>query len=360
MGNLLSSNSALTKCKKHSGFSTTITTSFTPATRPSGLVWDGTDIWWGSDGGGSNKARKGTGFTGTVQTSFVGPWVSTLPYGFARDGNPGNLLSLDADTKVYKQTGFTATLGNSFTYGGGSNRGIAWDGTNVIVNDVSTPKIAKMTGFSSTVSASFTTNLPEGDVTWDGTDLYGRITNKVRQYSAFSSTILSSIAYDAFGLDWDTFPPPLQTKTVDETLALTDTAVRAPAKVVLETITPTDTATPVRVQIKSVSDTANMTDAVSNQAGKSILETLSPVDTVVRMATKVISDTATLTDTATSARVLVRTILDAIGLTDTTSTASTLLRTILDTLGLTDAVVARGLWVRRSKPVTSWTPRPKP
>ena len=265
MANLLSSNSALTKCKKHSGFSTTITTSFTPATRPGGLVWDGTDIWWGSDAGGSNKARKGTGFTGTVQTSFVGPWVSTLPYGFARDGTPGNLLSLDADTKVYKQTGFTSTLNTSFTYGGGSNRGIAWDGTNVIVNDVSTPKVARMTGFSSTVSASFTTNLPEGDMTWDGTDLYSRVTNKVRQHSGFSATILSSIAYDAFGLDWDSFPVPLQTITVNDALSgVTDSVVRALVRSISDSVTVTDTASALKTITLSISDAlSGVTDSVT-------------------------------------------------------------------------------------------------
>jgi len=125
----------------------------------------------------------------------------------------GNILSTDLTTdKLYKHSGFTATIDDSFNPIEGSNPlGITWTGgfdNNILVADDSTNKHYKYSSFSSSLLDSyFITSLR--DISYDGNNVLSvrEFPNgSHRLHSGFSSTITDS--YDPpgsfpVGIAWD-------------------------------------------------------------------------------------------------------------------------------------------------------------
>lgn len=218
-GNLITADYQNNKVRQHSGFTTTISQSFSKT----GVYWAYYDavagtVYFSADVNVSARSvKKGTGFTGTVSASFTAPQVEDV-YDVDFDAS-GNIMLGQNKTKVTRQSGFSATVLDSFTMAV-SIRGICWDGTNVMVTQPAT-KAFKNSGFSSTVSSSFTTNAPNQGQSWDGTNFIANrsTTAKYRRHSGFSSTISSSIAYETgktapTGLDWDGYPEAPAASTV--------------------------------------------------------------------------------------------------------------------------------------------------
>lgn len=217
-GNELNNNNAsgVFKAEQHSGFSSTILSSFSVPDM-GGIAWDGTDvIWGGGTVGASNSIKKGTGFTGTIQASFNGPSATDRTYDLDYAGS--NVLIAINTTKIYQMSGFSSTVSSSITVTGAAYRGVSWDGTNLLAADPAhSPEIKKFSGFSTTVTSSFTQSNPRG-VAWN-TDTSGIITTQVdaggakhRLRSGFSSTVDSSWTNatlgSSLGIGWQAAAAP--------------------------------------------------------------------------------------------------------------------------------------------------------
>jgi hypothetical protein len=143
---------------------------------------------------------------GTVLDSFV---VSGYgPTGFCFDGS-GNLCWVDMSAstgKIFKQSGFTSTISDSFTPPNVTNPrySIQCDGTNFYVEDEQPyyPQTEKYSGFTSTISDSWTTfqGTPDNPdrldyAVYDG-NLYTFMGNYTtcyaKKHSGFTSTISDS------------------------------------------------------------------------------------------------------------------------------------------------------------------------
>ena len=162
---------------------------------------------------GSVKIYRHTGFSSTIANSFSSP--SDYPYGVSWDGT--NVLSSDSSTDtIYLHSGFSSTISNSFSSPSTAPMGLSWDGTNVLSLDYTSAKIYLHTGFSSTISNSFSSpsDSPYG-VSWDGTNVLSSDSNsdKIYLHTGFSSTISNSFSSPSdlpTGLEWDdrlTKPP---------------------------------------------------------------------------------------------------------------------------------------------------------
>lgn len=201
MADLLTTRYENNKLYKHTGFSATITSSLS-ITGAMGVVWKDPDVYFADTN--YNKVKKGTGFTATVASSIA-------TYAVAMDFAESDLLLVQDGTKMFRYTGFSATVSSSFT-SAGNLRGVAWDGTNVMNSAFLEKKIRKFSGFTNTVTNSFTMAGFTKDISWDGTNLI--ITHANARYclmSGFSSTVTSSFGIEAggtdpYGLDWDGFP----------------------------------------------------------------------------------------------------------------------------------------------------------
>lgn len=109
------------------------------------------------------------------------------------DGGPVN-----SGGKCYKHQGFSTTITDSFSTPSYEPRGLAWDGSNVIIGDINTDKIYRMDGFSSTIDNSFSHNGDEHGLAWGSdSNLYssGSQNDKIYKHSGFSSTITDSFDY---------------------------------------------------------------------------------------------------------------------------------------------------------------------
>jgi len=112
----------------------------------------------------------------------------------------GNLYSLDEVTaKVYKHSGFSTTITDSFSMPGSEPKDIAFDnGGNMISCDKTTDKIYLHSGFSSTILDSFSASNRVG-VTWDGSNIVSCTSGGQRsvmyKHSGFSPTISASFFF---------------------------------------------------------------------------------------------------------------------------------------------------------------------
>ena len=154
---------------------------------------------------GVDKIYKNSGYTTTIDDSFSSP--ASDPYGVVWDGT--NLLSQDDGTELcYQHTGFSSATTATFSFGVGVNRGLTYDSTNVYAtkDDV----YYKYTGFSTTISSSFSSpSTTSESCTWDGTNFIAtdvQTTYKFFKYSGFTTTIGETIAASTStvgGLGWD-------------------------------------------------------------------------------------------------------------------------------------------------------------
>jgi len=233
-GNLLAASFQTDKVYRFTGFTSTISASFTK-TDAEGVAWDGTDVYFGEEDPGSppTKIFKGTGFSATVAASITAPNASeSTVYGIDLTANTaGDLLVVQNSSKIWRMSGFSSSISSSVTLGS-SNRGVAWDGTNLMTADNGDLKYRRCTGFSSTVASSFAAPGTARDITWDGTDFYSAISAtpaSYKKHSGFSSTITSSFnaptgVNNPVGIKWDGFP---STPSGPSTLESWDTVAKA-------------------------------------------------------------------------------------------------------------------------------------
>jgi hypothetical protein len=88
------------------------------------------------------------------------------------------------------------------------------------------------------------------------------------------------------------------TQTLSDTVTLTDSLIRNPGKVLVETITHTDTFARLGTFLRSFTETLTHTDTIQKQSQKSLLETVTLTATFIGQLifTKLFSETVTLTD----------------------------------------------------------------
>lgn len=201
MADLLTTRYENNKLYRHTGFSATITASLA-ITSAMGVVWKNPDVYWGING--TNSIKKGTGFTTTVASSIA----VTGPVDLDFAGS--DLLAVSDGAKVIRYTGFSVTVSDSFSLGA-NNRGVAWDGTDLITSNAGVSKVRLHSGFSSTVSNSFASGTFPKGVTWDGTNVILSRNAGYKLMSGFSATVTSSFGLetggtDPYGIDWDGFP----------------------------------------------------------------------------------------------------------------------------------------------------------
>ena len=205
-GNVISAGGWYDKHYRHSGFSDTITDSYTsPNSYPRGITWDGTNVL--SAASVSDKHYRHLGFSDTITDSYV---ASVQPDGITWDGSSvlhvDNYMSAD---KIYKHNGFSSSITDSYTPALDNPLGITWDGTDCILSDYgASVKIYKTTGFSSSISASYLAGLTDiAGVTWDGTNVLAVDPSawKHVRYAGFSSSITDSYdsPYGPTGITWD-------------------------------------------------------------------------------------------------------------------------------------------------------------
>ena len=179
-GNVLSTDQDSDVIYLHSGFTSTISDSFSsPSTQPYGLFWDGTNVLSG-DSGTPDKIYLHSGFTSTISDSFSSP--SDLPVGIAWDGT--NILSTDQNSDlIYLHSGFTSTISDSFSSPSTGPSGLGWDGTNVLSGDTASDLIYLHSGFTSTISSSFsspsTTVRGVADDSWSGSAKAAALTGTI-------------------------------------------------------------------------------------------------------------------------------------------------------------------------------------
>jgi len=165
---------------------------------------DGTYLW--SCDANSDTIYKHSGGTSTISDSFASP--GAIPRGLAWDGT--NLWSCDSATdKIYKHSGATSAISTSFASPSTGPIGLTWDGTNLWSCDVDTGTIYKHSGGTSAITTSFSSpgTSPQG-LAWDGTNLWScdNVTNTIYKHSGGTSTIADSFAAPGTnigGLAWD-------------------------------------------------------------------------------------------------------------------------------------------------------------
>lgn len=208
---------------KHSGGTATIVTSFIPAYQPSGIMWDGDNLW------GCSRVQSAiyqhSGETSTITTSFS---TDALAYDIAWDGTNVWWIS---HTAVYQQTGKTSTVHTSFSTVGTNASGITFDGTDLWTTDFGTDVIYRHSGKTSTISASFAAmaNGPQG-LGWDGDNLWecddGE--EKIYKHSGRTATITTSFDapnHDIGSVTWEPPPPAAPTVTTQTATNIQETTL---------------------------------------------------------------------------------------------------------------------------------------
>ena len=137
------------------------------ANNSGGLSWDGTNLLYLS--AVPAIAYRYSGFSTTVTDSFSTPL--SAPYAMGWDGE-NTLINEDAVDVCYKLSGFSTTVTDTFALPSINPDGLEWDGANVISSDVSQNRIYKHSGFSSTITNSFSgpsiVTVDIADDSWSG------------------------------------------------------------------------------------------------------------------------------------------------------------------------------------------------
>jgi len=154
------------------------------------IAWDGSNLL--SSSLSTDIIYKHSGFSDSILDSFAPPGHDT--HGLAWYG--GNLYSCDcALDKVYKHDGFSSTILDSFTSPDTTPYGLAWDNGNLLSAGNETDKIYKHDGFSASIIDSFFPpgTIPSG-LAWYGGNLYSGDGGlyKFYKHDGFSSTIIDS------------------------------------------------------------------------------------------------------------------------------------------------------------------------
>ncbi|NCN41075.1 hypothetical protein GW916_07465 [bacterium] len=219
--NLISYDGTKNRVVKYSGKSSTIIDSFAPPAAVSDVEWDtitgniesltqtGKDmVSVYSTGVSPTKVKQHSGFTTTIKDSYS--YTVAAIYDVELIGEDLVVVNTTID-KVTRYGGLTGVITDSIVLSGKSLRGVAWDGTNLYVTDISggtsSSKILKLSGFTSMVLDSFThpAQRPR-DLSWYQGDLLvvGIFNNnRVYRHSGFSSTVRSQITIGNEGVAQD-------------------------------------------------------------------------------------------------------------------------------------------------------------
>ena len=209
MGNVYSTQFNPSRHYKHSGFSSTILSSYSFLNRSRCLAWYEENLFSISspDDGINYYAYKHSGFSATVLSS-VSPAGGFNSWGIGLDTD--NLISVNAaDNKVYLYNGFSNTVSSSFTHPNSHYGGAYWDGSNLLLTSITNTRHYKMTGFSSTISDSYASpSAGSGDLSMISSDVISSdySTEKHYKHNGFSATILSSYTVsqaDTIGIAWE-------------------------------------------------------------------------------------------------------------------------------------------------------------
>lgn len=156
---------------------------------------------------GAEKIYRHSGVSETIADSFSAP--NGDPSGLTFDGI--NLISCDwTANKIYVHSGTTSTITSSFASpGSGITSGLAYDGDNLISCDWIDDKIFIHSGVTLTITNSFSSpsTFPTG-LTFDGTNLISCDTasDEIYVHSGVTSTVATSFATPSTypsGLAWD-------------------------------------------------------------------------------------------------------------------------------------------------------------
>lgn len=181
------------KAYHHSGFTTTITASFSVAavdTTPRGCFMD-TDYQW--IGRQADKYYQNTGFSSTVADSIAINAIDTSPDDlYVTEGFV--FISGDQANKIYKFETATGTLVSSVSQYGSNGTGVAFDGDNVLMCDYILDKMLKYVGETSTLqdSVSVNDNTPYGLYVIEAINTYAAQTD-----ISFEGIAVGEIVYGA-------------------------------------------------------------------------------------------------------------------------------------------------------------------
>src|SRR5664279_2641977 len=133
-----------------------------------------------------------SGFSSTITSSYGSP--STTPFGISWDGN--NVISADGGTDThYLHVGFSSTITSSYTSPSNTPQGITWDGSNVISSGHNPTEHYLHSGFSSTVLDSYVSpSLVPTGITWDGSNVIAADSYSDLHYLHSGSALLSRVA----------------------------------------------------------------------------------------------------------------------------------------------------------------------
>lgn len=209
-GNVIAADSTVDKFYLHSGFSSSITTSFSSVgSVPWGVTSDGTNLLTSDTA--ALLMYKHTGFSSTVTATFAIE-TSGEPRGITWDGTDSYALTaLDPVTQIEQFTGFSSSSLGTINPANGDTTGLTMDGTDFYYGDNTANKYFKLTGFTNTVDSSFASpgNNPQG-CGWDGSNLLSANatagTRKHYKHSGFTTTISDSYASPSTvpnGIEWD-------------------------------------------------------------------------------------------------------------------------------------------------------------
>ncbi len=152
----------------------------TPGGKPTGLTWDGQNLWVADIG--TNRIYKIDSQTGVVLSSFASPQNSVIN-GLAWDGT--NLWCTDNGdaNRIYQLNILDGSILRTIQLNTGSPRGLTFDGVNLWYQDSAEKTIYKLDLQSGTVLKSFTS--PGGynrGLAWDGKYLWSTDRDKNEFY----------------------------------------------------------------------------------------------------------------------------------------------------------------------------------
>lgn len=180
---------------------------------PRGIAWDSKDVEWGnyppraivSADINAQKHYQHSGFSDTITESYTSP--SILPTGIAIAGS--NVISADRNTnRHYRHVGFSASISFSYATPSVDPTGIGWDETNVISADVSSGKHYRHVGFTAAIFFSYAApGYGAHGISWDGSNVISaaQLTAKHYKHSGFTSSVTDSYATpgaNAYGITW--------------------------------------------------------------------------------------------------------------------------------------------------------------
>lgn len=205
------------KIYRNFGYTGTVTASFAaPSTTGRGAGFDATDAYSIDDF--TDKIYRHTGFAATIADSLTVSGIDTTLRGVAREGPAADTLFTGIDaTKIYRLTGFTTTVGDSVSTSTVETApsGVEMHGANPSCCGTTDDKGYQFTGFTTTLLQSFSTAAVETaplDITDDSESVYvmGNNTQSMLRYDGYTGTLRDSISLASV----DTGPTGIHTKNL--------------------------------------------------------------------------------------------------------------------------------------------------